>query len=217
MMGKHGFGALLARSICSIELILTENAFYAAFASGVLRSEDEGKTWEAMNKGLMGNINSLVKIQHILFTVTDTGLYRLNADGDSWERLKFPASTIGKFLSVAAAKGKLYVAAEFSWNGQVNPDKVSKGLERGWWIFRSTDLGDSWDDITPTNAWPVKGWPPGIELIAAGETLLAMEDGMVRSTDAGDTWMPPLTPGHVPFNGEWITYCSVKRTDFLSS
>ena len=197
-----------------IELILTENVFYAAFASGILRSEDEGKTWEVLNKGLMGNINSLVKIQHILFTVTDAGLYRLNADGDSWERLKFPTPTIGKFLSVAAAEGKLYVAAEFSWDGQVNPDKVSKGLERGWWIFRSTDLGDSWDDITPTNAWPVKGWPPRIELIAAGETLLAMENGMVRSTDAGDTWMPPLTPGAFPSTGSGLPTAALNEQIF---
>ena len=28
------------------------------------------------------------------------------------------------------------------------------------------------------------------QLIAAGETLIAMEEGMVRSTDGGDTWMP---------------------------
>ena len=31
-----------------IELILTENAFYAAFGSGILRSKDEGKTWHAI-------------------------------------------------------------------------------------------------------------------------------------------------------------------------
>ena len=181
-----------------IELVLTEDAFYVAFTSGILRSEDKGKTWEAMDNGLRGRkrISALVKIQHILFTVTDTGLYRLSTDADNWERLEFPAPT-RDFLSVTAAEGKLYVAAQFSWE-RTSSRQVRQGQARGWWIFRSTDLGDSWDDITPTNAWPVNGWPPGIELIAAGETLLAMEDGMVRSTDAGDTWMPPQTPGTSP-------------------
>ncbi len=180
-----------------IELVLTDDVFYVAFTSGILRSEDKGKTWEAMDKGL-GRISSLVKIQHTLFVAADTGLYRLNPDVEIWERLKFPAPTIGKILSVTAAEGKLYVAAEFSWDGPVDPRKVKRGLERGWWIFRSTDLGDSWVDITPTNAWSVKGWPPGITLIAADETLLAMENGMVRSTDGGDTWMPPQTPSTSP-------------------
>ncbi len=181
-----------------IELVLTEDVFYVAFTSGILRSEDKGKTWEAMDKGLKGRISSLVKVQHVLFTATDTGLYRLNPEVEVWERLKLPAPEIGRIFSVAATEDKLYIAAEFSWDGQVDPRKVDQGLERGWWIFRSTDLGDSWKDIAPTNAWPIKGRPPEIELIAAGETLLTMENGMVRSTDGGDTWMPPQTPGTSP-------------------
>ena len=77
-------------------------------------------------------------------------------------------------------------------------EKIQQGLERGWWIYRSTDLGNSWKDITPSNAWSLKGWPPACKLIASGETLLVMEEGMVRSTDAGNTWMPPQLPGTTP-------------------
>ena len=184
-----------------IELILTEQAFYVAFGSGILRSKDEGKTWhaityEAMNVGFPEKPNAMVVIQDTLFVGARNGLYRFSADANNWQRVEFPAAV--EILSIATAEEKIYVAAKFSWDGQVDPAKVSQGLERGWWLFRSTDLGDSWDDITPTNAWPVKGWPPGIQLIAAGETLLAMEEGMVRSTDAGDTWMPPQTPGTSP-------------------
>ena len=180
-----------------IELILTEQAFYVAFGSGILRSKDEGKTWhaitdEAVNVGFPQRPNAVVAIQDTLFVGAGNGLYRFSADADNWQRVEFPGH-VGEIHSIATTEGKIYVAASFSWDGQVEPDKVFRGLERGWWIFRSTDLGDSWEDITPTNAWPVKGSPPGIQLIAAGETLLAMEDGMVRSTDAGGTWMPPLT------------------------
>ena len=184
-----------------IELVLTEDAFYVAFTSGILRSEDEGKTWhaityEAMNVGFPERPNAMVVIQDTMFVGARNGLYRFSADTNNWQRVEFPAAV--EILSIATAEEKIYVAAKFSWDGQVDPAKVSRGLERGWWLFRSTDLGDSWDDITPTNAWPVKGWPPGIQLIAVGETLLAMEEGMVRSTDAGDTWMPPQTPGTSP-------------------
>ena len=179
----------------AIGLILTEQAFYAAFENGIFRSGDNGKTWKAINDGLMmgdmGYIVAIVNIQDTLFVGTNNGLYRLSAD--SWQRMEFPVSA-GWVRSLAATENKLYVAAEMN---DAEPRAVSRE-QQAWWIFRSTDLGNSWDDITPTNAWAVKGWPPFITLIAAGDTLLAMEHGMVRSTDSGDTWLPPQLPGTSP-------------------
>ena len=177
-------------------LILTEWAFYAAFDKGIFRSEDNGKTWQAINDGLMighmGVIGSITNIQDTLFVGTENGLYRLSAD--SWQRVEFPVS-VGLIRSAAATEERLYVVAEMA---DTDPRKVSRGLLRAWSIFRSTDLGNSWTDITPTNAWPVKGWPPFIKLIAAGDTLLAMEQGMVRSIDGGDTWLRVQLPGTSP-------------------
>ena len=174
------------------DLILTEQAFYAAFEDGIFRSEDNGKTWKAINDGLMGEIRAIVNIQDTLFAGTRNGLYRLSAD--SWQGVKFPVP-VGRIRSVAATENRLYVAAEMR---DMDPRKVSRGLQRAWAIFRSTDLGNSWEDITPTNAWPPKGWPPFVKLIAAGDMLLAMEQGMVRSIDGGDTWLPPQSPGMSP-------------------
>ena len=129
-------------------------------------------------------IVSLVKVQNTLFAWAGTGLYRLSLD--SWELLQIPGHGAALLISVASTKNKLYVAVI-----QVH----------GWQIFRSTDLGNSWADITPTNVWPKDGQKPNLTLVAAGETLLAMEQGMVRSTDAGDTWMPPQAPGTSPMMG----------------
>ena len=182
----------------TIGLILTEQAFYAAFDNGIFRSKDNGKTWEAINDGLiiedrgMGTIRSIISIQNTLFAGTNNGLYRLSAD--SWQHVEFPVA-VGRIRSVAATETKLYVVAEMA---DTDPRKVSRGQQRSWSIFRSTDLGNSWTDITPTNAWPPKGLPPFVKLIAAGDTLLAMEQGMVRSTDSGNTWLPPQLPGTSP-------------------
>ena len=176
-----------------IELILTERALYMAFDSGIFRSKDKGKTWKKISDRLTG-IDSLIEVKNTFFAGTDNGFYRLEAD--SWKRLEFPES-IGWMPSVTASEGRLYVLAEVDLD-VAHPAKVSEGHERGWWIFRSTDLGDSWKDITPTNAWTVNGFMPEAKLIAVGETLLLMEKGMVRSTDGGNTWMPPQLPGTSP-------------------
>ena len=180
-----------------IDLVLTEQAFYLAFRNGILRSEDKGKTWKAVQDGLIGDISSIVKIQNTLFAGTDNGLYRLK--DDNWQRLEFPVS-VGRIHSVAVTEEKLYVAARMS-REVFDPEKVSR-LEENWRIFRSSNLGNSWTDITPTNAWSVKGSSIFFKLIAAGETLLAMEEGMVRSTDSGNTWMPVQPPESSPSTSE---------------
>ena len=117
------------------------------------RSEDSGKTWEIINgPPIDRNIQSIVNIQDTLFARTNYALYRFS--DENWQRIEFPVS-VGYIHSIATAEEKLYVTAEVG-DDVLDSGKVSQGLERGWWIFRSTDLGDSWDDITPTNAWRVK-------------------------------------------------------------
>ena len=180
----------------AFDLELTPQAFYIIFSdSTAFRSEDLGKTWKAMNVvGFPERPNAMVVFQDTLFAGTGNGLYRLK--DNNWERVDFPVP-VGETLSIATTEGKIYVAAKFNQD-RTSSQRVRQGQARGWWIFRSTDFGDSWDDITPTNAWQVMGLPPEIKLVATGETLLAMERGMVRSTDSGDTWLPRQLPGTSP-------------------
>ncbi len=172
-------------------LILGDDVFYIAFSTGIFRSKDSGKTWHALKSEAMENIHFLERIQNTVFAVTDNGLFRFS--NDNWKHIKLPEPTIGSIFSVATTEDKLYFAAEFSWE-MINPEKVFQGQERGWWVFRSNDFGESWKDITPTNAWSQKEMPPSIALIAFDETLLALDREMVRSIDAGDTWLPPFVP-----------------------
>ena len=172
------------------ELVLAEQAFWVIFYNRAFRSEDKGKTWKDVDNELPADFKSLVAIQNTVFAASGTGLYRWNTD--SWQRLEFPVPEAIGVISAASTKDRLYVMVMLG--PDFNPQAAREGRQRTWWIFRSTDLGNSWTDITPTNAWPVKGWPPDIELVAAGEILLVMGRGMVRSADGGDTWMPPQDP-----------------------
>ena len=198
----------------AVQFAGTDQAFYLAFRKSIYRSEDNGKTWDAMNIGVMGDIISLVEIQNTLFAGTESGLYRM--EGNKWQRLDFPVS-VGMIRSVAVTDEKLYVAAELS--GDIaDPRKMSRGLQRSWWIFRSTDLGNSWTDITPTHAWNVKGFPPFTKLLAVGETILVMEKDMVRSTNNGDTWLPVQDPGTTPsINGAIDVAVVVNKNDLYIS
>ncbi len=171
-------------------IVGTEQALYVALGDGIFRTEDDGKTWKVMNDGLNERLVTLIEFQNILFAGTEYGLFRLN--GDSWERLNLPDSALVNIRSLAAAEEKLYVATEFSFEAMGRPGFVDRGLEGAWRIYRSVDLGDSWTDITPKDTWSHEAWPPPrITLLAAGETLIAIAQGMVRSTDGGDTWLPP--------------------------
>ena len=181
--------------LVAFDLELTQQAFYIIFSDyTAFRSEDLGKTWKAVNVGFPERPNAMVAFQGTLFAGTSNGLYRLK--DNNWQSVKLPVP-VGEILSIATTDQKIYVAAKFR-HGVTSSQKVRQGEARGWWVFRSTDIGDSWDDITPTNTWPVMGLPPEITLVATGETLLAMEKGMVRSTDSGDTWLPPQLPGTSP-------------------
>ena len=55
-------------------------------------------------------------------------------------------------------------------------------------IFRSTDLGESWTEITPKNESLSFIAPFGIKFSVAGKTLLAHGIQRFRSTDAGEIW-----------------------------
>ena len=198
----------------AVQFVAIDQTIYLAFSQSIYRSEDNGKTWDAMDIGLMGDIISLVEIQNTLFAGTESGLYRM--EGDIWQRLDFPVS-VGMIRSIAVTDEKLYVAAELS--GDIaDPRKMSRGLQRSWWIFRSTDLGNSWTDITPTHAWNVNGFPPFTKLLAVGETILAMEKGMVRSTNSGNTWLPVQEPGTTPsINGDVDVAVAVNKDDLYIS
>ena len=201
------------------ELMITEDAFYLCLSGGIFRSDDAGNSWKDISNGLddrlaqHSGIHSLQMHQGTLFVKTDLGLYRLEAN--TWKHLRFPVDEAVHVGSVAIYEDEIYVMAsvnilDFYGAPKDIWERLWKGEIRSWWIFRSTDGGDSWTDVTPMNAWNLTGFRPDITLITTGNTLLAIgnDDGMVvRSVDCGNTWTSMESSGISPM--QFCVRCAV--------
>lgn len=131
-------------------------------------------------------------IDNTLFIGTSQGLFRFT---DDWEKLEVPTSHGIK--SLAAAEDRLYagtiVGPPIPMVGQgpiplpmVGQGPMGIGPPRGG-VFSSTDLGDTWTDITPKTHTHSMGT---VEVVTVGDTLILFGYGL-RSKDGGKTWTVP--------------------------
>ena len=160
----------------------TQYEMYLVLTKGVFRSTDAGKTWHAFNEGLTGaEIRAAAVIENALFLGTNPlflgtkhGLYRLNTG--VWEKLPIaPSHTIE---SLAVADNRVYFNAR--QEGEL-PNL----------LYVSNNFGESWTDITPPQQLN-----PFAKLAAIGDTLWVIDDGILSSTDAGNTWADLGPHGH---------------------
>ena len=192
------------------ELLITEATLYLCLDNGIFRSDDAGNSWTAMTDGLHNHltehagIQSLRMHQSALFAGTNRGIYRLNAG--TWEHLQLPVDDIVAVSSFVVSEDHIYIAVSVNiLEGDGTPQENFMPLWRGeklsWWVFRSTDGGASWTDITPVEARDLMRVLPQIALLASEKTLLVIgkDNGMVmRSTDGGDTWTYIESSGITP-------------------
>jgi len=147
---------------------------------GVFRSADLGKEWFPLNNGLTGkSITTVATIGDSVFIGTNRGLYRLNLG--VWKQLAVdPLKTVH---SMAVFENNLYVLTGQDF---LNPESYKMPHR----IFHSTDLGYTWNEITPKNKSfiekPLLRFPTKIS--AFDETLLVLGVPTFRSRDGGQTW-----------------------------
>ncbi|MDE0014846.1 MAG: sigma-70 family RNA polymerase sigma factor [Candidatus Poribacteria bacterium] len=193
------------------ELLITEDAFYVTLNEGIFRSDDAGNSSKNMNDGLdnrftkKSGIYTLRLSGDTLFTGTSLGIYRFNTG--AWEHLQLPVNNTVVVRSLAVSEDNIYVAVEVNiMEGDGTPDENYHNFcdlsKDSWWVFRSTDAGDSWRDVTPTDARrSLMKTLPRVKLVAAGKTLLLIggeEEVVARSTDCGDTWRSTESSGITP-------------------
>ncbi|MDE0401456.1 MAG: sigma-70 family RNA polymerase sigma factor [Candidatus Poribacteria bacterium] len=203
----------------AFELLITDEAFYLVFEKHIFRSDDAGKSWIPMMQDLHAyimkmnappniSISDAVALDDTLFVGTNQGLYRVKKN--NWEILPFYGS---QFINVLiTTENRLYVIAGTYFSQKIHLFNQVRELDRSVEIlksppriFRSTDLGETWVDISPVIGKNERAelWMElpltddksrlqmfsGIQLAAVGDRLVAMGTRLLlHSYDSGETW-----------------------------
>ena len=160
---------------------------YLVLRTEVFRSEDTGKQWEFIGHVLRSDgvreagdfkfrIWDALAIDNTLFVGTSRGLFRLTGN---WKKMSVPTSH--GIFSLAVAEKRLYVGT--------TPNRLDSPEAQ---VLYSTDLGDSWTDITPNPYEHSVEYMDTVRVVPVGKTLMLMGyREILLSYDAGETWMNP--------------------------
>ena len=188
-------------------LVVKDNAqgsigLYLALLQGIFFSDDAGVSWTPLNNGLAGRkIYAVASAENVLFAGTDRGLFRFNLEPSSeggldrsgvWEQLPVAESKSIHAFAVAGHRlyivaGRLRILTDIKFMEAIKTVLSKQPL---WTVFRSTDRGDSWLDITPTHAFEKNQKAANLLIAAAGKTVMLIGYDTLRSTDEGKTWIP---------------------------
>ena len=195
------------------------DVFAGTLGNGVFRSTDSGVTWLPVNNGIADfDIYSFaISDSNILLGTSHGGVFRSTNDGNNWNRIGsgLPDTNVN-FLTVsgtnifAATSSGLFHSSDsgMSWNfesfvGNLHSDVSAiigfgtylfAGVKDTLSMFRSSDNGDSWTEISLMDY--------GILSLAVnGENLfMGTYGGLFVSQDSGSTYFPrgkPLTDPNI--------------------
>ena len=187
-----------------IGIVITDDTFYLGLVDGVFRSVDAGKSWTSLNDGDLKDrkIRALTAIENTLFVGTDSGLYRSSSEG--WDLLRV-SGEVENIRALTSSGHRLYVIVGEETKNDLTSQFMSVMTKRkaSLSLYRSEDLGASWQAIDPGKDLPMQtsgftfSTPVGsktesassIKLVALKESLLVLDSGRsYYSSDAGKTW-----------------------------
>lgn len=172
--------------------------------SGMWKSDNAGKSWFKIGLENSRHIARLrihpknpdlvyAAVMGDLYKSSDVrGIYRSKDGGKNWERVLFANSDAGAVDLVMDPNNPRVLYAS-TWRIRRTPYSLESGGP-GSAIWKSTDGGDTWNNISskpglPKGAWGISGITVSPVNSNRVWTLIENKDGGVyRSDDAGETW-----------------------------
>ncbi|MEK6565331.1 MAG: glycosyl hydrolase [Bacteroidota bacterium] len=172
---------------------------------GIYKSMDAGKTWKHTGLAEAQTISEIVihpknadlvyaaVFGHVFGSNPERGVYRSKDGGKTWEKVLYKNEKTGAVDIVFDPMNPRVLYAAL-WEASRNPWSMSSGGP-GSGLWKSTDGGDTWSDITMTKGMPkgIKGRIGVAASAAKADLVWAMveaepDGGLFRSDDAGKTW-----------------------------
>lgn len=175
-----------------------------SYGYGMWKSVDAGKTWESVglkNTRHIPRIKIHPKNPDLVYAAvmgdlykptSERGIYRSKDGGKTWQQILFANENAG-FVDLVMDPNNPRVLYASSWRIRRTPYSLESGGE-GSAIWKSTDGGDTWKNISKNDGLPGGIWGiSGITVSAVNServwAIIENEDGGVfRSDDAGKTW-----------------------------
>jgi photosystem II stability/assembly factor-like uncharacterized protein len=177
---------------------------FHARGDGVYRTSDAGKTWQHMGLAETHTITKLrvhpsnpnlvyaAALGHRFGTNPERGIYRSKDGGKTWEHVLFRSEKAGAIDLTMDTQNPDILYAAF-WEQLIQPWNYTSGGEDSA-IYRSTDGGDTWEDISKRSGLP--GGVMGKIALSASPAksgrlwalIEADEGGIYRSDDYGERW-----------------------------
>ncbi len=186
--------------------------------NGVYRSDDGGTTWNHLGLSEVGSIGRVMvsndnpdvcfvgAMGHLFDNNPERGLYRTVDGGSTWDQVLFINDSTGVIdLAIDPLNPNTVYAAAWERVRRVNRRSYG-GPSSG--IFKSTDGGDTWQELT--NGLPGNVGRIGIALAPSDPSVLyaiytntttSLLQGIYKTTDGGNAWQPVSIAGisDVPF------------------